>query len=145
DGFDLVVGEQDEIALLVLEPLHDLVGIHGADAGHDLLVFDRLAGGLVDLAEGELGAGLGGGIDFDGDRDERKPDLPLPDGPRRGHGATFARDLWSSSKNIRCGVKFPSALDKPRIAPQTWHGTVRERRHGRSPDPRRTRRHAYRP
>src|SRR5690606_21293609 len=28
--------------------------------------------------------------------------------------------LWSSRKNIRCGVKFPSAVDKPRIAPQTW-------------------------
>src|SRR3546814_1171019 len=66
--------EQDIIALRHLVPLDDVVGVDRADAGDDLLIFDRLAARLVDLAEADRGARFGRGVDFNGDRHQREPD-----------------------------------------------------------------------
>ena len=58
DVVDLVVGEQDVLALLDLVALDDVVGLDRADARHDLLVADALAARLVDLVEADPAADL---------------------------------------------------------------------------------------
>ena len=50
------------MALGDLIALDDLVAVDRADAGHDLLIFDPLAGRLVDLMELDRRAALGGGV-----------------------------------------------------------------------------------
>ena len=75
---DLVLVEQDVIALGDLIALHDLVGVDRADIVHDLLVMDRLATGFVDLLELDGRAAFGGRVDFDRDRHEREAYLALP-------------------------------------------------------------------
>ena len=54
DAFDLFGVEQDVMALRHLVALDDLVAVDRPDAGHDLLIFDPLAGRLVDLVELDL-------------------------------------------------------------------------------------------
>ena len=70
---DLLLVEQDVLALLVLVALDDVLVLDRADAGRHLLVADALAGGLVDLVKLDLPLGAGGGIEADRDIDERKP------------------------------------------------------------------------
>ena len=82
DALDLLGVEQDVMALGDLVALDDLVAVDRADAGHDLLIFDALAGRLVDLVELDRGAALGRGVKLDRDRHQRQPDLPSPDRAR---------------------------------------------------------------
>src|SRR3546814_14214783 len=83
DRLDLLFVEQDVIALRQLVTLDDVIAVDRADAGNDLFIFDRLAARLVNLAEADARARPGRGIDFNGDRHQRAPDLPLPLGVRR--------------------------------------------------------------
>ena len=53
-ALDLLGIEQDVMALRDLIALDDLVAVDRPDAGHDLFIFDPLAGGLVDLVELDL-------------------------------------------------------------------------------------------
>ncbi len=53
DRLDLLVVEQDVMALRQLIALDDIVAVDRADAGNDLFVFDRLARWLVDLAKAD--------------------------------------------------------------------------------------------
>src|SRR3546814_12120883 len=82
DRLDLLFVEQDVIALRQLVTLDDVIAVDRADAGNDLFIFDRLAARLVNLAEADARARPGRGIDFNGDRHQREPDLPLPIGAR---------------------------------------------------------------
>src|SRR3546814_12532378 len=52
--------------------------IDRADAGDDLFILDRLSARFVDLAKADRRARFGRGIDFDGNRSQREPTLPLP-------------------------------------------------------------------
>src|SRR5690606_10401451 len=69
DCINLVIGQQDIVALLVLKALHDLVLVDGTNAGHYLFVAYRLAGWFMDLAEAGFGAGFGRRVEFNGNRD----------------------------------------------------------------------------
>ena len=112
DRLELLVVEQDVAALLILIALDDLVGIDRADAGHDLLIFDPLAGRLVDLVEGDGRAALGGGEDLDRDRDQGEPDLSLPIGAC-GHDCVLP-DSIRCRFNPREGEGFrPGDRDPP--------------------------------
>src|SRR3546814_19922207 len=75
---DLFLVEQDIIAFRQLETLDDLVMIDRADAGDDLFILDRLSARFVDLAKADRRARFGRGIDFDGNRYQREPNLHLP-------------------------------------------------------------------
>ena len=52
-GVELVGFEQDIAAAFILETFQNLVGIDRADASHCLFIFDRFAGGLVNLPKGD--------------------------------------------------------------------------------------------
>ena len=59
--------------------LDDFVAVNGANAGHDLLIFDALARRLMHLVKLDRRSALGGGIKLDRDGHEREADLPAPD------------------------------------------------------------------
>src|SRR3546814_19143406 len=88
DRLDLLFVEQDVIALRQLVTLDDVIAVDRADAGNDLFIFDRLAARLVNLAEADARARPGRGIDFNGERHQREPDLTPPIGAR-GHPMSF--------------------------------------------------------
>jgi len=95
----LLVVEGDIMALRDFITLDDILGLDRADARHDLLIFDALAAGLVDLVEGDRRAALRRRIDFHGDRDQGEPDLPLPISPRRhAQPPIVSRAIQSSGK-----------------------------------------------
>ena len=84
DAVDLLLVEEDIMPFGDLVALDDLVAVDGADARHDLLIFNALPRRLVDLMELDLGAAPGGGEQLHGDRHQRKADLSSPD-RARGH------------------------------------------------------------
>src|SRR3546814_1350264 len=95
DRLDLLFVEQDVIALRQLVTLDDVIAVDRADAGNDLFIFDRLAARPVNLAEADARARPCRGLDFNGDRHQREPDLPLPTGAR-GHHMPFRSEMNTS-------------------------------------------------
>ena len=79
---DLLLVDQDIFALLVFVALGDLLVLDRADAGRDLLVADALAGGLVDLVEGDGALGGGRRVEPDRDVDQGKPQMAGPERAR---------------------------------------------------------------
>src|SRR4029450_8597824 len=76
---DLRRVDQDIFALLVFVALGDRLVLDRSDAGHDLLVADALAGRLVDLVELDAAFRGGGGVEFDRNVDQGKPQMAGPE------------------------------------------------------------------
>src|SRR5690606_27887171 len=117
---DLVVFEQNVVALRHLVALDDLVAVNRADPLDDLLVVDPLAARLVDLVELDRRPALGRGVDLDRDRHERETDLALPVGACGHCGRTppVVRGV-----SARAGSRFrrPSGLRAELTLPPTDH------------------------
>ena len=75
---DLILLQQDIIALRYLEALEDFLRIDRADARDHLVIMNGLARGFMDLTEAHRSAGFGGGVDFDRDGNQCQLDLALP-------------------------------------------------------------------
>ena len=84
DRVDLLGLERDVGVVVDLVALDDVGVVDLADALHRLGVVDAAAGGLVDLAEGDLGLALDRVVDLNGDRDEGEAQEAFPVGAR-GH------------------------------------------------------------
>ena len=115
DRFYFLLLQQDIIALGHLIALEDFLGVDGADAGHHLLIFDRLAAGLVNLTEGHGRAGLGGGVDFYRDRDQGQTDLTLPI-CTCSHGRTSSSEARCWRESSDC-ITIPVRLTPARVSP----------------------------
>src|SRR5439155_10393290 len=111
--------EEDVVALGHLVPLDDLILVYRAQPGHDLLIFDPLAGGLVHLVELDRRAAPRCREQLDRDRDQSQTDLTSPNGTRRhistpNYSNGFNHCVADSFRVESLSVRTSAAMFPPR-------------------------------
>jgi hypothetical protein len=95
--------------------LDDVAILDLADVGDSLGVVDATAGRFVDLPEGDLGLGVDGGVDLDGDAHEGEAEVALPVG---SVAIVYILRTTTSSLRKRTDTRFCCAGDQP--AAREW-------------------------
>src|SRR4029077_1316236 len=118
--FQIVGIDRDVMALLVLEPLDDLVAFDRADAGNDQLLSDPLARGLMDLMKTDALALGGCGVETHRDRHQRQFQEPGPIGSGGGcHRKTPISPFTPTGSRQPCSGKRTGP--RPPVLARTWH------------------------